>query len=160
MGSSPEDVYTLTDLPVLEENSSLYERIVQQADKSFTDSHNVYVENYDLLKQTLDTCSKYTLSLTADKDSEIAGTFLNPTTETAYVCFTIPYEEAWSIKVDGQSCAPSKGMGGFLLVPVTPGEHVIELTYHVPYMALGCCITIACFIFLIFLRKYYLKHNN
>ena len=160
IGSSTEDVYTLTDLPVLEENTSLYARIVQQADGSFTDSQNVYVENYELLNQTLDACRKYTLSLSAVKDSEIKGNFLNPTEETAYVCFTIPYEEAWNIKVDGQSCLPSKGMGGFLLVPVTPGEHVIELTYHVPYMALGCCITVTCFIFLIFLRKYYLKHNN
>ena len=159
IGSSPEDVYTPAPLTASEEYSSRDDRIFQQADGSFVNGKNVYVENYELLKQGLTSCSQYTLSLTADKDSEIKGTFLNPTDKNAFVCFTIPYEEAWNIKVDGQSCAPSMGMGGFLLVPITPGEHIIELTYHVPYMALGCCITVVCFIFLIFLRKYYLKEN-
>lgn len=157
IGSSTTDIYTPADLPVSEENASIADRILQQADGSFVNGENVYVENYELLKQDLASCSKYTLSLSSTKDSKISGRFLNPTDENAYVCFTIPYEEAWKIKVDGQVCAPDKGMGGFLLVPIAPGEHVIELTYHVPYMALGCCITVACFIFLIFLKKYLFK---
>ena len=161
IGSSGIDIYTPADLPVYsEEYASRTDRIFQQPDGSFVNGENVYIENTELLQQDLANCSNYTLSLSASKDSKVKGSFFNPTDENAFVCFTIPYEEAWTIKVDGQSCKPSKGMGGFLLVPIAPGEHVIELNYHVPYMALGSCVTVTCLIFMIFLRKYYLKNSN
>lgn len=50
--------------------------------------------------------------------------------EEAGIMFTsIPYDEGWSVKVDGQRVAVEKIAGAFIGIPLTEGEHYIEMRY-------------------------------
>lgn len=55
---------------------------------------------------------------------------------------TIPYESGWTIKVDGVDRKPRKVMGAFLGMELTPGQHSITLSYHVPLVWAGLITSI------------------
>lgn len=148
IGSSSENPYLpLSD--ALKESNAIAGRIIKQADGIYTDAQKIYTENIALLEKTIELCQQNTLSLESNKDSKINGSFFNPTVSTAYVCFTIPYEDSWKIKVDGKICNSVSGMGGFLLVPISPGEHTIELNYQIPYFRIGIFVSLGCLIFIL-----------
>ena len=43
--------------------------------------------------------------------------------------FTIPYDEGWSLKIDGKDIKPEKVLDVFMAVDATPGEHFFEMKY-------------------------------
>lgn len=50
--------------------------------------------------------------------------------DDAYVLFTIPYDAAWNITVDGESVEPVSVLSDTLMaIPMTSGQHNVELTY-------------------------------
>ena len=50
--------------------------------------------------------------------------------DDAYVLFTIPYDAAWDITVDGTSVEPVNVLSDTLMaIPMTSGQHNVELTY-------------------------------
>ena len=133
-------------------SQSYLARIVRYQDDTYTDGLNIYEENKNLLSDTLRQCKESTLSVTSTKVSVIEGRFSNDSAEEQYVCFTIPYEKAWTATVDNELVQTNSGMGGFLLVPLSSGEHTVKITYHVPYFGVGCLISVIC-LFCIFLPK-------
>lgn len=151
IGSSPGDIYTLSETSSISKNEFSSDRIIQLETNTYTDGNNIYFENIELLETTINMCRENTLSLDSSKDSKIKGCFFNPGKETAYVCFTIPYEDNWTVKVDEKNCEAKSGMGGFLLVPISSGEHTVELNYHVPYLDIGIGITLGSVVLLSFL---------
>lgn len=60
-------------------------------------------------------------------------------TEDKSVLFTtIPYEEGWSVKVDGQEAELlSLVEGAFLGVELSPGEHMVEFSFEAPWSKEG-----------------------
>ncbi|WP_028273699.1 YfhO family protein [Atopococcus tabaci] len=58
------------------------------------------------------------------------------------VVFTLPYDEGWSIKVNGDSVEPIEVFNSLLAVPLSPGMHRIEMTYQTPYLAAGISVSL------------------
>ena len=46
-----------------------------------------------------------------------------------YIVFSIPYEEDWKIKIDGEKVKPFKVMDALLAVKISGGKHEIDLRY-------------------------------
>ena len=56
--------------------------------------------------------------------------------------FSIPYEKAWKISIDGVKTEPEKAFGALLSVPAAPGEHTIEMRYVPEGLVAGSVISV------------------
>lgn len=74
------------------------------------------------------------------KDSLVTGRVQS--SRDGYVMFMIPYEQGWSLKVDGEETALVRGDIGFLACHVEAGEHELELTFHAPGLKMGALLSI------------------
>ncbi len=71
--------------------------------------------------------------------SQVTGTIA--LTSPKYVLLTIPYEEGWSVTVDGEVRELLQANTMFSAVYVEEGEHDIALTYETPGLKLGCAVS-------------------
>ncbi len=75
-----------------------------------------------------------------------------------YLALSIPYDDAWNIKVDGVKVKSDLNMGRLMVVPVEAGHHIVELKYYPKGFVLGLVVTSVSLIFTIVLwvliRKY------
>lgn len=128
-------------------------RIYRLADEGlYTDGQNLATEDVELIRETFETCAGFTKEIKVE-DTSITGRFDNPSTTEAYACFSIPYENNWTVTVDGKETEAVSGMGGLMLVPVGTGEHEIVMDYQVPGLAIGIMISIISFILLLFMNN-------
>ena len=141
VGAPDKDIYSLTNKDVKQEYVEIKDRIVEHSKGEYTDGKAVYEENIELLNVVLNRCAEYTLLVERKSDGKIEAKFNNPEKKEVYACFTMPYESGWKAKVDGESVNTISGMGGFLLVPISTGEHAVELEYHIPYLNMGILLS-------------------
>ncbi len=72
-------------------------------------------------------------------DSHLTGTFSSK--EDGRLFFTIPYDEGWSLKVDGKPVKLSMAADLFMEAPVTAGDHSYELTFFPKGMKSGMVVS-------------------
>jgi putative membrane protein (fragment) len=87
----------------------------------------VYRINYDSLKKLYYILNKNPLYLTYISDTKLVGNV--HTVEGTTLFTTIPYEEGWSVYVDGQKEEKIKLLGAFIGVELEKGQHEIEFKY-------------------------------
>ena len=56
--------------------------------------------------------------------------------------FSIPYDEGWTVKIDGRKAETKKAAGYLLSAEITEGDHEIELIYTVPGIEAGAVISL------------------
>ena len=78
------------------------------------------------------------LSLDRDGDG-LTGSFETPT--DGYLITSIPYDEGFTVLVDGQKAETEQVNGGFLGVPVEAGKHRVEIQYHAAGKTAGMAVT-------------------
>jgi uncharacterized membrane protein YfhO len=61
------------------------------------------------------------------KDGYVKGNIDMPSASTLFT--SIPYDEGWSVKVDGEECEYYEILGGFIGVDMETGQHTVEFTY-------------------------------
>ena len=66
--------------------------------------------------------------------------------KTKYLVFSIPYEDDWTVKVDGKRVKPVKIMDALLGIKVAPGEHDIDLRYVPRGIIVGMPISVIAFL--------------
>lgn len=85
------------------------------------------------------------------KDDNIVGK-INISKNNILV-LTIPYDEGWSIYIDGHKNISLKVDNGLIGVIINPGNHNIELKYFPPMMKTGIIISIITLILFLFIRS-------
>lgn len=70
------------------------------------------------------------------------------------LCFSIPYSQGWTLLVDGEETELLQTNVMYMGVPLTAGEHTIELRYTTPYLKVGLLLTGVGFAALIVLLIY------
>ena len=55
--------------------------------------------------------------------------------QTKFVFFTIPYDQGWELRVNGQPQTPQLANIGFWGLELPAGQHELELQYRLPYFA-------------------------
>lgn len=59
-----------------------------------------------------------------------------------YVLFTVPYEDGWSVTVNGVKVETVAGAGQYLSVPVIQGENKIVMIYNMRGKYAGICLSV------------------
>ena len=82
-------------------------------------------------------------SITIEKaeDGFIAATV--ETEKDAMILSSVPYEQGWTLLVDGKETEIVPYQEAFIAIPVTAGPHTIELSFQAPGVALGRVISFA-----------------
>lgn len=126
-------------------------------------SASFYALDLDSLERATDTLRSGAASeITLNESSAIISVY---NTEGGKELFTtIPYDEGWSVSVNGTSVQPSNSLGCFMSIPLQSGANTIELTYIPRGFVIGAIISSMTAIFLLGLAlrnlhsKYF--HNN
>ncbi len=133
----------MLDTLVLEDDVPMEYRTLLRHDLNLPD-HDFSEEGYfaacnELRRHTTDTFkitrNGFTSSIYSDTDD--------------LVFFSVPYEEGWSAKVNGQSVEIAKANIGFMAVPITKGSSTITFTYHTPGLRPGILISAGALVLLI-----------
>lgn len=78
------------------------------------------------------------------------------------VFYSVPYDEGWSVTVDGQEAEIVKANVGFMAVYVPEGSHTIRFDYRTPGLKTGCLISVGGFavlaVYLVLWRLWRKKH--
>ena len=94
--------------------------------------------------------AKQTMIATLITDTRIEGAIRME--EAGLVYTSIPYDNGWTLKLDGKSSGITPVGGAMIAFRLAPGMHTIELSYEAPGFTLGLTVSIICFIlFLVFL---------
>ena len=96
------------------------------------------------------------LKLTNFSDTKISGTV--NAQEDSILYLSIPYEEGWSVQVDGQKAEVLNLFGAMCGVPLSAGSHNIKLSYSPKGFIPGVFIGIFCLGILVFLYFWEKQH--
>ena len=80
-------------------------------------------------------------------DSHLRGEFTS--TGDQVLMFTIPWDEGWSLWVDGEKAEIQKVLGVFMATEAVAGHHSFEMKYSPAGLKLGCCVTLFAILVLI-----------
>ena len=115
-----------------------------------TDSNNslgyvnyyAYTMNIDKFIELYNALSDEGLNITSYTDTEVKG---NITVKEAGTCFTsIPFDEGWTLYVDGVKTEYSATKDAFIAFDLSEGTHEIELKYAARGFKTGLVISIFC----------------
>lgn len=103
-------------------------RIYLEQDSIQLDSYELYYENKEELKSWYeDVTALSDCRLDKIKSSHLKGEI--DAKEAERIVFSIPYEEDWTIEVDGERVRAERVLNALLSIDITPGKHTIEMKY-------------------------------
>ncbi len=82
------------------------------------------------------------MEISSFSDTKITGT-IRVSQDRTMLFTTIPYDEGWTVRIDGKKAELVRTLDSLLAVEIEPGEHTVELVYS-PFcwkLGLGCTIT-------------------
>lgn len=112
-------------------------------------------ENYD---EAISLLHKNGFNLTEFDTDYIKGTV--KAEKDGVMLFSIPYDDGWSVTLDGESVATQKAAGYLLCFDINEGEHGIELSYTVPGIKEGTLISIFSMLIFVVLVLYEKKKRK
>ncbi len=120
-------------------------KVYLKQDEIEIDGYEFYYEDRDELKRWYEGQTK--ADLIKVKSSRLTGS-VDVSDNAGLLVFSIPYDENWSIKVDGRKKEPVSALGALLSVEIDEGEHSFELTYIPLGFKIGIPVTIISLIIL------------
>lgn len=107
----------------------------------FALGHNFYLENTAALQQAADDLRNGGLVLEHQQPGLLWGK-ISAADGTAALFTSIPFDRGWQVKVDGQPVTPFCSLNSLLAVPLTAGEHTLELRFVPPALAVSIGISL------------------
>lgn len=106
----------------------------------------------DAWEEAYEVLNSQPLKVTEWKDTKIEGTV--DAKQSGLLYTSIPYEEGWTVTLDGNEIEPSKICKDALIgISITPGKHTIEFSYCPKGFVPGIIITIISIIALVLLAR-------
>lgn len=130
------------------------EEIIITNSKDCAVDFNVYKLNLDVVEEAFAALNKQTMTLNSRTDTSLNGQI--EVTEAGRLVLSIPYEEGWTLFVDGKETEAQVFKETFLSVYLDEGMHEIALSYRTPGFDLGARISATCvglFLVTIMVRK-------
>lgn len=106
------------------------------------DSIKTYVLDYDKIKGIKNTFDVF--NITKFEDNRIEGNII--VGDESYFVTSLPYDEGFTIKVDGEKVEYEMVNKAFIGFPISNGEHKIEIIYNAPWLNIGKILSIVGFI--------------
>ena len=143
------DDYSIMELGQFKAGDSVRVRISILTDdyEAYWMDELFYTFDYDTFETAVATLKERTWEL-----SEYSDTYLEGKIEASdgQVLFTtIPYEEGWTIKVDGEEVTPIKTLDCLIAIPLTEGEHTVTMKFFPAYFTQSIIISVCGFLALV-----------
>ena len=119
----------------------------------------VYSCNMDNFEGVYENLSLNTIENTEYKDGYLKGD-VTVTDNKTLLYTSIPYDEGWTLKVDGKDYDYIKILNGFIGVDLEGGQHTIEFKYKLPGFKVGLSISIISLIILVCIGIYNYKKKR
>ena len=116
--------------------------------------------NYSLEELDMDVkeLKSNTLQITSFKETNIVGKIKLDKPEALF--FSIPFDPSWSAKVDGKRVKLYRANLGLMALPLTAGEHSIELSFTPPFWNLSLMLSGLGFTFFVVLLLWGMLRKN
>ena len=88
---------------------------------------NIYYLEENKLKEIYDYLTKNQIKYTSYNDNHLEGTIHVDNNQLIYT--SIPYDQAWEIKIDGKKVKPTLLLDSLIGIEVEPGDHTISMKY-------------------------------
>ena len=126
---------------------------VHRSDNGQLINFYAYAFDEDAWQKAFDALNSQPLKVTEWDDTKITGTV--DVTKPGLLYTSIPYEEGWSVYVDGEKIETSKICNdAFIGFSVMPGKHNVEFSYTPKGFIPGILITLGSLIVLIIIVKF------
>ncbi|WP_368941920.1 YfhO family protein, partial [Bacillus cereus] len=96
--------------------------------------------NYQTVPKKVNTLKENSLQNIYYEGNSLKGDINS--TKDGLLYLSVPYSKGWSIKVDGKETEFTKANSAFIGVPISKGQHVVEMKYVTPYFKMGLVISI------------------
>ncbi len=117
-----------------------------------------YYFNRDVFQASIDTLKDGQLIVEEHTDRYIKGTV---TASEGEVLFTsIPYQDGWTVKVDGKRVDPVEALSAMMAVELTPGTHTVTFSYIPPGFEVGVVLLVLGIGMLVMFYRYDSKNNK
>lgn len=134
--------YCILDLGVFEIGTKVALRMTVDNDNNATivKAPYFYYFNEEVYQNDIDVLKTKQLQIQKHTDTFIRGTV---DAQEGEVLFTsIPYEEGWTVKVDGKKIDTEQCLKAMIYVPLTAGTHTVTLSYLPPYFGVSIILLI------------------
>ena len=114
--------------------------------------------NEDAMAKYRDKVSHNQMNITEFKDGYLKGDI--NIEEGQMIFTTVPYDEGWTVKLDGKKVEPEKVADAFIGIKASAGQHTVEMKYMPPGFLLGVTISGVCwliYIFIVIMHHFSLK---
>jgi uncharacterized membrane protein YfhO len=101
---------------------------------------SVAIYDEEMYRYVYDVLSSHMLTDVTYDDGYVSGNVDMPEGSTLFT--SIPYDEGWSVKVDGKECGYYKILEGFIGVDMEAGQHTVEFVYTPKGFKAGVLISI------------------
>lgn len=117
-----------------------------------------YTFDQKLFQQDIDKVKQNQWNLTEYGGRRLKGTITAG--ENQIMMTSIPYEDGWTIKVDGKKVEPTCLVKALIGIKMSPGEHTVEMTYTPPGLVMGLGAALLGIICIVFVYRYDKKNNK
>ena len=101
----------------------------------------IYYLNPDKLDIAMEKLAAHPLQLNEKTDTHFSGTVT--VMQESMLCVSIPYEEGWTVTVDGVDALYEKWGGAMIAVPLSAGTHLVTFDYEPAGFRMGLMISAA-----------------
>ena len=128
----------------------------------------IYSCDVDEFEEVYNNLKENIISDTDYRDGYVKGK-ISVTEDKTLLYTSIPYDEGWTVKIDGKKVEYVKILDGLIGVDVdteefSEGEHVIELKYKVPGLMVGIVISflalVSCIAYEVFMKVFVYNNNE
>lgn len=103
------------------------------------DQLQVVAQSLSIPKYNIDTLKQDILENVSIGTNTVTGTIALK--EPKILCLSIPYSDGWSAKVDGVETEILKANTMYMCIPLSAGDHTIQLDYQTPGLSFGTTLT-------------------
>ena len=130
----------------------------EDASESGTFSLYDYTVNEEAYQRMVEKLSSQGLQVTYARDGKLDGTI--DVKEDGVLFTTIPYDQGWTVEVDGKKVQTEKAGDTFLALRLDAGHHEVKMRYVSPGFKTGLLISAACWAFFLLLCHIWRKRRR
>lgn len=143
------DNYSILRIGKFSQNEDIHVRITIDNDEkaAYWMDELFYTFDMDAFKRADQLLQQRTMRITSFSDTELEA---ECTAEAGqYLFTTIPYENGWTVTLNGSTVKPIKALDSMIAIPLDPGENHIKMVFSPNYYRLAVIVTICGLIVLV-----------
>lgn len=136
------DNYSIINLGSFDKDEEIRVRVTIDNDENaaYWVDELFYTFDMDAFRHADEVLRQRTFNITSFDDTKLEGTC---TAEAGqYLFTTIPYENGWTITLNGSTIKPQKALDSMIVIPLEPGENRIKMVFSPNYYRLAVIVTI------------------